>query len=271
MFNLDLSKLCQEVIALAEQGVDFIAQEGLTFDSSKIEHKSPIDMVSYVDKETEKMLVAGLQKMLPEAGFITEEGTVAQATHGLKWVIDPLDGTTNFMHGLSPFSVSIALMDEDEVLLGVVYEVGLRECYYAWKNGGAWCNGKPIKVSTAKKIADSLVVVGFPYHMDNHKIAYFEILKSLVGNSHGVRRLGSAAADLVYVACGRLDAYLEFNIHIWDMAAGLIILEEAGGKVTDFNNTHQHRMGKRLLATCGAVHDEMLALIQQHWNEDTIL
>ena len=271
MKNLDLAQLCQQVIALAEQGVDFIAKESLTFDSSKIEHKSPIDMVSYVDKETEKMLVAGLQKILPEAGFITEEGTVAQATEGLKWVIDPLDGTTNFMHNLAPFSVCIALMDEDEVLLGVVYEVRLRECFYAWKNGGAWCNGKPIKVSSAKRIADSLLVVGFPYKMENYKVPYFEIIKALVGSSHGVRRLGSAAADLAYVACGRLEAYFEFNIHIWDMAAGLIILEEAGGKVTDFNNSHQHRMGKRLLATCGGVHEEMLTLIQQHWKEDIVM
>lgn len=267
MKNIDLDILCQQVIALAAQGVDFIKYEGANFDSSKIEHKSPTDMVSYVDKETEKLLVAGLQKLLPEAGFITEEGTVAQATHGLKWVIDPLDGTTNFLHQLAPYSVSIALMDEDEVLIGVVHEVGLNECFYAWKNGGAWCNGKPIQVSKAKELRESLVVVGFPYHMESYKLPYFEIIKELVGNSHGVRRLGSAAADMVYVACGRLDAYMEFNINIWDMAAGLLILEEAGGTVTDFDNSHSNRMGKRLLATNTAVHQEFLTLINLHWKE----
>lgn len=267
MKNIDLGALCLQVRALAAQGAAFIKKEGATFDSSKIEHKSPTDMVSYVDKETEKLLVAGLQKLLPEAGFITEEGTVAQATQGLKWVIDPLDGTTNFLHQLPPYSVSIALMDEDEVLLGVVHEVVQNESFYAWKHGGAWCNDKPIKVSNAKILSESLVVVGFPYHMESYKMPYFEIIKDLVGNSHGVRRLGSAAADMVYVACGRLDAYMEFNINIWDMAAGLLILEEAGGTVTDFDNAHTHRMGKRLLASNTAVHQEFLTLIQQHWKE----
>ncbi|TAH26574.1 MAG: inositol monophosphatase [Cytophagales bacterium] len=265
--NLDLETLCKEVESLAKTVAFFIEQEGMSFDNAKIEYKSPTDMVSYVDKESEKMLVKGLSLLLPQAGFITEEGTVEQTEQGLKWVIDPLDGTTNFLHQLPPYSISIALMEEDEVLLGVVYEISRHESYSAWKGGGAWCNGNKIKVSQAKKQSDALLVVGFPYNLEGKKEAYFEIIKSLVGNSHGVRRLGSAAADMVYVACGRLDAYIEFNINIWDIAAGLIILEEAGGKITDFNNENKDRLGKRVLATNSNFHNELLSSIKKYWKE----
>jgi myo-inositol-1(or 4)-monophosphatase len=267
MTTQQLEEITQKVITLTQEAVTFIAEQGKSFDRSKIEYKSPTDMVSYVDKEAEKMLVKGLKAILPEAGFITEEGTVEQATHGLKWVIDPLDGTTNFLHQLPPYSVCVALMNEDEVLLGVVHEVALDECYYAWKGGGAYCNQKPIKVSEVNKISDALIVVGFPYNMEMQKEPYFDIIKHLVGSCHGVRRLGSAAADLVYVACGRLDVYMEFNINIWDMAAGLIILEEAGGRITDFNMRNTHRMGKRILASNGKVHQEYYEIIQKYWSE----
>lgn len=265
--KLDLQELCIETRKIAAEAAQFIRTESTLFDSSKIEYKSSNDLVSYVDKETEKMLVLKLKQLLPIAGFITEEGTVEQSKEGLKWVIDPLDGTTNFMHKLTPYSVSLALMNDEEVLLGVVHEIALNESYYAWKNGGAWCNDKPIKVSNCPSLSHALIVVGFPYSMNNHKEAYFEIVKELVSTTHGVRRLGSAAADLVYLAAGKLEAYLEFNINIWDMAAGLLILEEAGGTLTDFRNTHQQRMGKRILATNSHIHQELLELVNRYWEE----
>jgi myo-inositol-1(or 4)-monophosphatase len=264
----ELNELCVEVRKIAALGANFISQELEHFNSDKIEYKgSDNDLVSYVDKETEKILVEELQKLLPQAGFVTEEQTVAQSTAGLVWVIDPLDGTTNFMHQLAPYSVSIALMLNKEVLLGVVHEVAHNQSFYAWKNGGAWCNEKKIHVSTKEKLAQSLVVVGFPYKMGTYKEAYFQIINKVVENSLGLRRLGSAAADLAYVACGKLDAYIEFNINIWDMAAGLIILEEAGGCLSDFNNQHNQRMGQRILATNQKIHAELLEIVAQYWNE----
>src|SRR5690606_4344681 len=183
----------------------------------------PIDLVSYVDKESEQSLVKGLAKLVPSAGFITEEGTVKQTTQGLKWVIDPLDGTTNFLHKLPPFCISIALMMDDEILLGVVHEVNLEESFYAWKEGGAWCNEERISVSPISTLSDSLIATGFPYNMDGSHEKYFEIIKHCVGKSHGIRRLGAAAVDLAYVACGRFNAYFEFNLKIWDIAAGILI------------------------------------------------
>ena len=260
----NLESICNQVIALTKNTSQFIRSECETFDLSKIEHKSPIDMVSYVDKETENKLVKGLSEILPEAGFITEEGTVTQATTGLKWIIDPLDGTTNFLHKLPPYSISIALMDEEELLLGVVHEVVLDECFYAWKNGGAWCNGNKIQVSAINTVNASLIAFGFPYNLEGNGEKYFEILKKFVGNSHGLRRLGSAAADLAYVACGRFNAYFEFNLKIWDIAAGILLVKEAGGKVSDFKGGGEYLYGKELIAS-GNIQEEMLNILKPGW------
>ena len=262
--NFNLPELTEQVRVIAKEAAIFLKSECRSFDINKIEHKSPIDLVSYVDKETEQMLVSGLGKLLPEAGFITEEGTVAQASKGLKWVIDPLDGTTNFLHKLPPFCISIALLLEEEILLGVVHEVMLDESFYAWKNGGAWCNGDKIFVSPITKIEESLIATGFPYSMKGNHNKYFEMIKHFVGLSHGVRRLGAAAVDLAYVACGRFNAYFEFNLKIWDIAAGILIVKEAGGVVSDYSGGNEYLQGKELVAS-GNIHEAMLKVIKDKW------
>ena len=264
---MDLEALCGQVRNLTSKAAEFISKECVDFDINKIEHKSPIDLVSYVDKETEKILVQGLSEILPEAGFITEEGTVAQTSKGLKWVIDPLDGTTNFLHKLPPFCISVALMDDNESLLGVVHEVNLGETFYAWKGGGAWLNGQRIAVSPIATIGDSLIATGFPYNMEGTHDKYFEIIKTFVGKSHGIRRLGAAAVDLAYVACGRFNAYFEFNLKIWDIAAGILLVKEAGGTVTDYKGENNYIQGKTLVAS-GKIHGEMLKVIQSGWYID---
>lgn len=265
MESLNLKALCFSTIDLVKNAGTFIRTESKGFDVSKIESKGRSnDLVSYVDKETEKILVAGLRKILPQAGFIGEEGASEEGQDGLQWVIDPLDGTTNFLHGLPSFSISVALIQTNTVLVGVVYEINLDECFYAWKEGGAYLNGNKISISPVTEMKKSLIATGFPYSLRGKTDEYFEIIKHMVNNSHGLRRLGSAAVDLCYVACGRFEAYFEFNLHIWDIAGGVLIVQEAGGKVTDYAGGDDYLQGKELLAA-GAIHGETLEAIQKYW------
>jgi myo-inositol-1(or 4)-monophosphatase len=232
--SAQLSQLLDETRKIAEEVGAFIEKERLHFSMDRVEHKGFNDLVSYVDKEAEKQLVAQLQTIFPEAGFITEEGTNTTQGEVYNWVIDPLDGTTNFIHGLPVFAVSIGFMEQDEVVLGVVYEVNRKESFYAYKGGGAYCNGIPLKVSGAPTLSASLISTGFPYYQFDLIDRYLNIMKSLMQKTHGLRRLGSAAVDLCYVAAGRSEGYFEYNLNSYDVAAGIILVQEAGGRVTDF-------------------------------------
>ena len=267
---MDLEILCKQVVAETRCVGAFIKAEGQKFDVSKIEHKGFNDLVSYVDKEAEKQLVEALKKLLPEAGFITEEETEERQQQEYTWIIDPLDGTTNFMHGLPVFSISIALMRQPlmqkrEIVLGVVYEINFDEAFYAWKNGGAFLNDKPIKVSKAEKLADSLIATGFPYTEFGRTSDYLKMLGCFMAKSHGVRRLGSAAVDLAYVACGRFEGFFEFNLNAWDVAGGSIIVQEAGGSVSTFSGDGDPVFDREICATNATIHKEMLGLIQETW------
>ena len=217
--NPSYQHLCQFTCDVARSAGKFISEERNNFDASKIETKGLHDLVSYVDRTSEQRIVAGLMEVLPESGFIAEEGTSGK--HGIRfnWVIDPLDGTTNFIQGVPVYAVSIGLLDNDELVLGVVYEVGREECFYAWKDGGAYMNRKPIHVSDRNYIQDALLATGFPYNDFSKLEGYLEFLKWTMTNARGVRRLGSAATDLVYVACGRFDAFWEYDLKPWDVAA----------------------------------------------------
>jgi len=205
--------------------------------------------VSYVDKTSEIQIINELEKLLPEAGFIAEEGTSDKRGERFNWIIDPLDGTTNYIHGLPIFSVSIALIDNDQIVSGVVYEVGHDECFYAWKNGGSFLNGQAIKVSERAEIGNALLATGFPYSDFSRLDTYVEMFKWAMINARGVRRLGSAAADLAYIACGRFDAFWEYDLKPWDVAAGALLVTEAGGKVTDYRGGNNYLFGKEIVAT----------------------
>ncbi len=262
---MNLAELCRQVAAETRRTGAFIQAEGLQFDTSRIEHKGFNDLVSYVDKEAEKQLVEALKRLLPEAGFITEEGTESNRNPEYNWIIDPLDGTTNFMHGLPIYSISIALMQRDEIVLGVIYEANRQECFYAWKDGGAYCNDSLIDVTQTTKLADSLIATGFPYTVFGQMQDYLQILGAFMSRSHGIRRLGSAAVDLAYVACGRFEGFFEFNLNAWDVAAGIIIVQEAGGKVTTFKEGGDPVFGREIVATNAKIHPEMLATIAEFW------
>lgn len=222
-------------------------------------------MVSYVDKTAEEKLVAELSKILPEAGFITEENTISKTGERYNWVIDPLDGTTNFIHGMPPFSVSIALKEHDEYIAGVIYEINLDECFYAWKGSPAYLNGKIIKVSDAPSLDAALLATGFPYTDFGKQQAYIGLFSELIQKCHGVRRLGSAAVDMAYVACGRFEGFYEYNLHEWDIAAGIIIVKQAGGQVTNFTGGDECVSSKELVATNGKITAGLLDVIQKYF------
>jgi|SRR5690554_2144261 myo-inositol-1(or 4)-monophosphatase len=260
-----LQELLHDTISLTKQVAAFIKHEQEYFKASAIEYKGLNDLVSFVDKEAERKLVTGLAALLPEAGFIAEEGTSSKKGEKYNWVIDPLDGTTNFIHGLPVFAISVALMDDDTVILGVVLEINRDECFYAIKGGKAFCNGQQIKVSDAPALQDSLLATGFPYYNFNKMENYLAILKDYMQKTHGLRRMGSAAVDLVYVACGRFEAFFEYNLKPWDVAAGTLIVQEAGGRVTDFKDGEDFIFGGELLAA-NRIHAEALDVIKQHWD-----
>ena len=264
---MDLLNLSHAVATLCREVGGFIRQEVSNFDANKIEVKGLHDMVSYVDKESEKRLVAGLQTLLPTAGFVTEEGTVANSDASVeyRWIVDPLDGTTNFIHGLPCFAISVALARGNEPVLGVVYEVSRDECFRGAQGHGAFLNERPIHVSAAATMNDSLIATGLPFYKFDRIDAYLRILTEYMQNSRGIRRWGSAATDLAYVACGRFDSYFEFNINSYDVAAGILLVREAGGRVTQWLQDGDPVFNRETLATNGLLHDEMQAVLKQHW------
>lgn len=259
---MNLPLLTDHVITLSRSVAAFIRTESARFTEASVESKSLNNLVSYVDKGAEQRFVEGLAVLVPEAGFIAEEGTGARAPD-LNWVIDPLDGTTNFVHGIPCYCTSVALMSGSDVMLGVVLEVTRDECFSAWKGGGAFLNGTAIRVSTRKTLVESLLATGFPYDDFGREAQYMDLLRALMHSSRGIRRLGSAAADLAYVACGRFEAFYEYGLNPWDVAAGALIVQEAGGTVTDFKGGATHVFGEEIVASNGAIHAELIGPIGQ--------
>ncbi len=261
-----LAQLLEQTQEVAKEVGAFIRKERQHFDVNKVEHKGFNDLVSYVDKEAERQIVDRLNVILPEAGFITEEGTNSALGEIYNWVIDPLDGTTNFVHNIPVFSVSIALMEGDELILGVVYEVNRHECFYAKKGGGAFCNDTRIKVSEASSLSASLIATGFPYYNFELIDKYLSTMKSLMQKTHGLRRFGSAAVDLCYVASGRTEGFFEYNLNSYDVAAGALIVKEAGGSVTDFEGGNDFVFGRKIVASNGLIHPDFLKVLVEFWN-----
>lgn len=262
---MDLKKITDSVIDIAREAGEFIRLQRKTFTADKIELKGLNDLVSYVDKTAEQMIVARLEKLLPEAGFITEEKTINKTAEQYNWIIDPLDGTTNFIHGLPVFSVSIALQERDELVSGVVYEINLDECFYAWKESSAYLNGRIIKISDTQMLSNSLLATGFPYYNFEKQQNYIGLFTELMQSCHGLRRLGSAAVDLAYTACGRFDGYYEYNLQPWDVAAGILIVRRAGGEVVNFQGGEECLIHRELLATNGKITGEMLTAVQKYF------
>ena len=250
----DLEYLCAEVRQIARKAGAFLRDERQKFDRERVEEKSAHNYVSYVDKESERRLVEQLSTLLPEAGFIAEEGSGSLTDEEYCWVIDPLDGTSNYIHDMAPYSVSIALRDREELLLGVVYEVCRNECFYAWKGGKAFMNGEEIHVSNVENIKDAFVITELPYNHLQYKQTALHLIDQLYGVVGGIRMNGSAAAAICYVAIGRFDAWMEAFLGKWDYSAAALIVQEAGGKVTNFYGEDHFIEGHHILATNGNLH-----------------
>jgi myo-inositol-1(or 4)-monophosphatase len=258
--------LLPRVINIATQAGLFIQKERQNFSYEKVEVKGLNDMVSYVDKGAEELIVRGLREIFPESGFITEENTASNKEE-YNWIIDPLDGTTNFIHGIPCCAVSIALEWNNKIILGVVYEVTRQECFSAHVGEGAFLNGKRISVSNRATLSESLVGTGFPIYNFSRMESFLKALDYFMRNTHGVRRIGAAAADLCFLACGRLDAFFEYNLNPWDVAAGALIVKEAGGTVSDFSGGSNWLFGKEIACTNGKVRDEFNKKILEFFGE----
>jgi myo-inositol-1(or 4)-monophosphatase len=224
----------------------------------KIEYKGDVDLVTAADRASEKLIVERLQARWPEHGIVGEEGTRSDTGAAYRWFVDPLDGTTNFAHGYPVFCVSIALARQDDQLeVGVLYDPTRDELFAAERGQGATLNGKPIQVSKTATLGESILGTGFP-SQKRHKNPNIHFYQQITLRSHGVRRAGSAALDLANVAAGRYDGFWEFNLNPWDTAAGVLIVQEAGGKVTRFDGMPFRLDSREVLATNGLIHEEVL-------------
>ena len=281
----NLETITRLVCQVAREAGSYIRKERAGFSLDKVERKHAHDYVSYVDKGSEQLIVKALREILPEAGFITEEGTakddvrcqkedVSAISHqpsDFTWVVDPLDGTTNFIHGFAPYAVSIALCKGCEIVVGVVYEIVSDECFYAWKGGGAYCEMRnekgemrnvPLRVGKSE-INDALLCLQLPYNSDAYKPVIKRLIDHFYGNVGSIRMMGSAAIALCYVAAGRLDAYAERYIGQWDYMAGALIVMEAGGRVTNYAGEDYFMEGDSVVATNTIVHQDLLEAVRQ--------
>lgn len=226
------------------------------------ELKGEFDLVTEADRNSEKLIVSRLRESLPEHDIVGEEGHGHLTGAEYRWYVDPVDGTTNFAHGFPVFAVSMGLERSGEMVAGIVYDPTRDEMFAAERGAGTWLNGAPARVSRVPVLDEALVATGFPSRK-RHANINIHFYYELAMRTHGVRRAGAAAIDLAYVACGRLEAFWEFGLNSWDMAAGILLVEEAGGRVSDMRGGRARLDGPHLLTDNGLVHEEILALFTE--------
>jgi myo-inositol-1(or 4)-monophosphatase len=219
------------------------------------------NLVSEIDRGSEEKIISLIKRHYPAHGILAEESGGSDPDAEYKWIIDPLDGTTNFLHGLPVFCVTIGIERRGEIIAGVVYDPNQDILYTAEKGCGAYMNGRRMKVSTTGKLINSLLMTGFPYDVAQNPEHAVEHFVNFLMEARGIRRFGSAALDLCYVAAGRLDGFWEVNLHPWDMAAGILLVTEAGGKVSDFAGAPLSIYGKKVVASNGVIHDAMVTVL----------
>lgn len=224
-------------------------------------YKGEVDLVTRFDKRSQDMIISELKKRYPEYGILSEEGVNHNKKAPYRWIVDPLDGTTNFAHGLPIWAISIALEVKGDIHLGVVYEPSRKEVFSAIKNKGAFIGQKRINVSRVRELTHSLLVTGFPYDIRKSAHNNLNHFCNFALRAQAVRRLGSAALDLCYTACGRFDGYWELKLSPWDQAAGSLILSEAGGLITDFKGNKFNIYGDEVLGTNSLIHRQMMSVL----------
>ena len=239
---MNLEQITHQAAKVAIEAGSFIRAERQSFSYEKVTFKeNRSDLVSYVDKEAEQRILDGIGSLIPHAGYITEEQMTDQREKEYTWIIDPLDGTTNFVHRIPNYCVSVGLMHQGEIVAGVVYEI-----------------------AKTPRFEDVVLATGFPYYNFEKSHQYLKILNQLMRNTQGLRRVGSAAADMAYVACGRYGGFFEYNLNAYDIAAGVVLVKEAGGTVTDFKGGADYLFGRELVAG-GGIHPGLLKTIMKFW------
>jgi len=257
---MDLEHIKRVAVAAAYKGSRVIMP--LYGRLSRINKKGAIDLVTEADTGSEKIIIETIKAMFPDHSVLAEESGLNNGSSESKWIIDPLDGTTNFTHTLGLFAISIAFALNGNIVVGVVLNPVSGELFSAIKDNGAVLNGRTIKVSNTDNISESLLVTGFPYNHEKILKALMTRFAGCLKASQGVRRLGSAALDLCFVACGRFEGFWEQNLNPWDTAAGALIAQEAGAVITDFSNRPFDIYQKEILATNGNIHKEMISLLE---------
>jgi len=256
MNNAEIKRTLLEAIAKAGKTVRAAFGK-----EQRITKKGEFNLVTEIDKAAERTALAVIRKKFPKHSILAEESPEVKGSDGC-WIIDPIDGTTNFAHGFPIVSVSIAFESEGRLKMGAVFDPTRDELFFAERGKGAFLNGKRVRVSRTKKLVDSLVVTGFPYDRKKNPDAYLAMLRAFLTRVQCIRRTGSAAIDLCYVAMGRFDGYYEMKLNPWDKAAGMLMVEEAGGRLTDFKGQLLGLSSVQNLATNGLIHREMLSALR---------
>ncbi|MBK6389415.1 MAG: inositol monophosphatase [Saprospiraceae bacterium] len=263
---MEIAQIYPSVQNLVVEVGDWISGQQKLFSNSDIEEKGLNNLVSYVDKTAEQQLVSGLKLILPGSHFLTEEATIEHHPGGeWEWVIDPLDGTTNFLHRIPLYCVSVALRHDGEIVLGIIYVPNLQEIFHAVKGAGAYLNGQRIKVSEAPALSSALIATGFPHRNFEGMDAYIKALEYFFYNTQSLRRMGAAAIDLAYIACGRMDGFFELKLSPWDIAAGALLITEAGGMISDFNGSDDYLFKSELLAGNPVIYNEMREVLHRYF------
>lgn len=258
------SRELDAAIRAARAAEQLIQSKSGEISEQDIRLKGDNDLVTEVDEAAQRIIIRTLREAFPDASFLAEEesdGTKG-GDAGMTWIIDPIDGTTNFTRGIPPYAVSIGLREGEDVVLGVILDVAHDELFTAVRGGGVRVNGVPAAVSGTKSLEDSLITTGFPYRAVEHIEQYLEVLGEFMRRTRGVRRPGSAAVDLAYVAAGRFDGFFETGLKAWDVAAGTLMVQEAGGLVTDYRGDPPSIHDEQILATNGLIHEEMRSILQ---------
>lgn len=262
---LPLHDICRYVMEISMKTGSYIKEKQKHLQASDIVQKAQFDWVTNVDKRAEEILVDALQIIVPEAGFITEENTIARENKEYMWVIDPIDGTSNYAHKLPWYCISIALQRHKETVLGVVYDPNQQECFYAVKGQGAFLNGQPISTSTISDLQNAMLATGFPNDKYGQIDAYLQCMKSLLLECRTIRRMGSAALDICYVACGRFEGFYEYGLKLWDIAAAQLIAQEAGAIISNYGGTQPFVFDKEIIVSNSLIYNSFQQKIYTHY------